>query len=195
MTADYRNKDVPGLKWEEVYPEELEKGTEFKNEAVDGGVGEPQAPGDQDGEGVIEWRWWADEDTKVPEGDNHGAREEWKRNLPPTSRTRRSSRPVSMSTTKVEGLGTLNSHMHKHTHKRACTHASSMMTKNGIFPSTQLSRSLLSWHTRAYVSPLTPHGTPSHCTLSPPPALPSSSSTIPGNAETTNQTRFALRVG
>ena len=127
MTADYRNKDVPGLKWEEVYPEEPEKGTEFKNEAVDGreGVGEPQALGDQNGEGVIEWRWWADEDTKVPEGDTHGAREEWKRNLPPTSRTRRSSRPVSMSTTKVEGLGTLNSHIHNintHTNVRAHMH-------------------------------------------------------------------------
>lgn len=136
MTADYRNKDVSVLKWEEVYPEEPEKGTEFKNEAIDGteGVGELQSLRDQDGEGVFEWRWWADEDKKVPEGDNHGARTEWKRNFPPTSRTRRYSRPVSMSTTRVDGLGTLISYIHKHTHKCACTHTSSMMTKMVFSP-------------------------------------------------------------
>ena len=34
LTISYKNENVPGLKWEEIDPATLEKGTEFMNEAL-----------------------------------------------------------------------------------------------------------------------------------------------------------------
>ena len=80
---------------------------------------------DGDGEGVIEWNGWGDEDADGPEGGNDEVREG-------------QTAPSSTLATRLRRGSTLNSHTNARahtqlTHKRAFTHTCTTMTKM-VFP-------------------------------------------------------------
>jgi len=99
---------------------------------------------DGDGEGVIEWNGWGDEDADGPEGGNDEVREG-------------QTAPSPTLATRLRRGSTLNSHTNARahtqlTHKRACTLSTHTQTrmhtymhdhdKDGIFPPAPRSRML-----------------------------------------------------